>query len=496
MNPYLELETIFRRVHRVGEAMAVLHWDMAAMMPAGGAAARGEQLATLMGIRHDMLTAPRNGELLAAAAALTDLSPWQAANLQEMQREYIHATCVPRDLVEEVSRRGSECEVVWRQARKDNDFARLTPYLQEVLRLVRKIAVVKGEALGVSPYDGLLDQYEPGGSSERIDVIFDDLAAFLPGFLEAVLDHQDTLPEPLSLAGLYPVEKQKALATRLMEAWGFDFQHGRLDTSHHPFCGGYPDDVRLTTFYDEKNFFKGMMGVLHETGHALYERGLPVEWRALPVGQARGMSMHESQSLFVEMQISRSPAFARWAAPLYREAFGGSGPAWEAENINRVASRVERGLIRVDADEVTYPAHVILRYRLEKAMIARDLEIPELPEAWNAGMQELVGITPPDDRDGCMQDIHWMDGAFGYFPTYTLGAMTAAQLRAGAERDLGDLDELVARGEFQPILGWLVDKVHSKGAAFSNDDILTEATGATLDASFFKDHLKRRYLPS
>ena len=495
MTAYTQLKTLFSRLNRLYEAMAILHWDMASMMPSGGARARGEQLATLHGLRHELLTAPEN-EALLDAAETEDLSDWDRANLHEMRRTWIHAATVPRDLVEALSRKGSECEITWRAARKDDDFARLEPYLTEVLRLVREVAQIKGEALGVSPYDGLLDEYEPGGSSAQIDVIFDDLAKFLPDFLQDVLDAQAQQPEPLSLAGHYPVPQQKALATRLMTAWGFDFDHGRLDTSHHPFCGGYPDDVRLTTFYDEKNFLKGMMGVLHETGHALYERGLPPDWRAQPVGAARGMSVHESQSLFVEMQVSRSLAFSQWVAPLYREAFGGSGPAWEPDNLSRVTTRVERSLIRVDADEVTYPAHVILRYRLEKDLIAGDLEIADLPDAWNDGMEELLGIRPPDNRDGCMQDIHWMDGAFGYFPTYTLGAMTAAQLRAAADDALGGLDDLVAQGEFAPILDWLIENVHSRGASISTDQLLTDATGSTLDATFFKDHLRARYLPA
>ena len=494
MQAYEKLAKRFERLNALNQALSVLYWDMASMMPEGGAGARGKQIALMRGMAHEMLVHPENGELFESAGDGASLGEWERANLEEMRRQWLHATCVPAELVEEMSLRGSECEVVWRSARRDNDFKRLQPYLERVLELTREVATIKGEAFGVSPYDALLDQYEPGGKSEKIDPIFDDLTQFLPGFLEEVLGKQGSRPEALPLEGSFSVARQRELAGELMKAWGFDFHHGRLDTSHHPFCGGYPEDVRLTTFYDETNFLKGVMGVLHETGHALYEQGLPARWSGMPVGEARGMSFHESQSLFVEMQISRSRAFAGWVAPIYRNAFGGSGPAWEAENLYRVTTRVARSLIRVDADEVTYPAHVILRYRLEKAMFAGELEIAELPEVWNQGMEELVGIVPPDDRDGCMQDIHWMDGSFGYFPTYTLGAMTAAQLYAGATRDLGELDEVIEKGEFALILQWLREKVHSRGSLLSTEELLVEATGSELDGTYFKEHLRRRYL--
>jgi carboxypeptidase Taq len=236
------------------------------------------------------------------------------------------------------------------------------------------------------------------------------------------------------------------------------------------------------------------MHVLHETGHALYERGLPADWRLQPVGRACGMSVHESQSLLVEMQACRSPEFIAFAAPLLREAFGGDGPAWAAENLVGHSHRVERGLIRVDADEVTYPAHVILRTRLERAMLAGDLPLPDLPAAWNAGMDALLGVVPPDDRDGCLQDIHWFNGAWGYFPTYTLGAMTAAQLYAAALAAVPDIPTAIGRGDFVPLMGWLRQNVHAQGSLLTTDELLTAATGRPLDPEVFRGHLEARYL--
>ena len=495
MTAYQDLERRFARVAAIGDALGILGWDSQTMMPDGAADGRAEQTATLSVLAHELMTAPELVDRLAAAEAQGGLDDWQAANLREMRRAHLQATALPADLVEATSKAISACEMIWRTARADSDYAALLPSLREVLRLVREGAQAKGEALGVSPYDALLDEHDPGSRAERIDALFDDLAGFLPGLLERVLDKQAAEPPVLRPDGPFPVEQQKALGERMMRAAGFDFTRGRLDVSLHPFCGGANDDVRITTRYDEADFAKALMGVLHETGHALYEQGRPRPWRLQPVGQARGMAMHESQSLIVEMQASRSPEFIGWLAGEAQDAFGGSGPAWEPDNLRRLYTRVERGFIRVDADEVTYPAHVILRYRLEKALIAGTLDLADLPDAWSQGMRELLGVTPPNDRLGCLQDIHWPGGGWGYFPTYTLGAMTAAQLFEAACAAEPDVKPGLARGDFAPLVGWLRTNVHEKGSRPASVDVLlTEATGRTLDAGVFKRHLERRYL--
>ncbi|MEJ0072050.1 MAG: carboxypeptidase M32 [Pseudomonadota bacterium] len=494
MDAYQELSQRFRRLGLLGDALSVLNWDTAAMMPDGAAPARAEQAAALSVLIHEQLTAPRLGELLAAAEAQAGLDGWQRANLAEMGRGYRHATAVPSDLVERLSVASSECEMAWRAARPADDFAGLLPKLRKVLDLTREEAAAKAAALGCSPYDALLDQYEPGGQSSEIDRLFAELSGFLPELTGRVLERQAAQPAPLPLDGPFAVAAQRALGVRLMTALGFEFDHGRLDVSHHPFCGGTPDDVRITTRFDPDDFTSALMGVLHETGHALYERGLPAAWRHQPVGSARGMSLHESQSLLVEMQACRSHAFASFAAPLARAAFERTGPAWEPDNLHRLNIRVEPGLIRVDADEVTYPAHVILRYRLERALLAGDLDLADLPGAWRDGMRELLGIVPPGDKDGCLQDIHWPSGAWGYFPTYTLGAMTAAQLFAAARAALPGLMDDLARGDFSRLLGWLREHVHGKGSRYPTEEILIQATGSKLKVDAFKRHLKARYL--
>lgn len=496
---YGRLEERFRRISALEEASGVLDWDRATMMPNGGADARTNQLTALEVTCHELLTHPEVGDWLdtaeaEAASAPESLDDWRRANLSEMRREWRHASAVDADLVAAMTEAEARCEMIWREARPNSDFAAVQPALQTVLDLTREMAAAKAEAFGCSPYDALLDSYEPGGSSAEIDRLFDDLAAFLPGFLSEVLDAQAKRGEAEPPQGPFPIEAQAELGRRLMAAVGFEFAHGRLDVSHHPFCGGVPDDVRITTRYDESDFASALMAVLHETGHALYERGLPAEWRLQPVGQARGMAMHESQSLLVEMQACRSPQFLTFLAPLAREAFGGQGPAWEAENLHRLWTRVQPDFIRVDADEVTYPAHVILRYRLERQLLEGALDLAELPAAWNDGMQALLGIRPPEDRLGCLQDIHWFAGAWGYFPTYTLGAMTAAQLFQAAEQALPGLSERLGRGDFSPLMQWLTETIHSQGSRLSGDALITAASGRSLDPEVFKAHLRRRYL--
>lgn len=495
MKRYKALEQQFRRIAAVNGALAMLGWDQSTMMPEGGARARAEQMATLSVLRHEWITDPRLGELLVEAEAQKkQLNVWQKANLREMQRQWRHATAVSSKLIEARSKAAMACEMVWRKARQNDDFKSFAKAFKPVLALTREAAAAKSAAFGLSPYDALLDEYEPGGRSEYINKLFADLGGFLPGFIDKALARQDKRKAPLALQGPFPADTQRAVGLKFMKALGFDFKHGRLDVSLHPFTGGTPDDVRITTRYEDADFTKSLMGVLHETGHALYELGLPKAWRDQPVGEARGMVLHESQSLLVEMQVCRGTEFLAYAGPVLRKAFGGTGEAWSDVNLQRIYARVRPDLIRVDADEATYPAHVILRYRLEQAMLRDDLPLADLPHAWNDGMQTLLGVDVPNDRLGCMQDIHWAVGSIGYFPTYTLGALSAAQLFAAAkERDKTILPG-IAKGNFKPLLKWLRANVHGKGSLLTTDELLRQATGKPLGTAAFKAHLKARYL--
>jgi carboxypeptidase Taq len=495
MNAYAQLEDRFRRISALDDALRLLHWDMQVNMPPGGAEARAEQVAAMRLTIREKIVAPEVADLLDDADAQAGgLDRWQRANLAEMRRRFVHATAVPADLVAALARANSACHMAWRDARPASDFERAKGPLETVLGLVKQSAAARAEATGLSPYEALMDLYEPGARTARIDAVFAELATILPPLVDEVLERQASRAAPLMPEGPFPIEVQRRIGERFMRLLGFDFNHGRLDPTLHPFCSGVPEDMRVTSRWDENGFFDGLMAVLHETGHALYEMGRPKDWRHQPVGHARGMVMHESQSLLIEMQACRSPEFLSFAAPILRDEFGGSGPAWTRDNIHRLYTRVARSLIRVDADEVTYPLHVILRYRLERAMLAGDLAVGDLPGAFNQSMAELVGAIPEDDRDGCLQDIHWYSGTFGYFPTYTLGAMAAAQLFAAARKAEPRIPAELAKGEFAPLVAWLRGNVHNKGCSRTTDEILTEATGRALDSSAFLTHLRSRYL--
>jgi carboxypeptidase Taq len=497
MTAYESLEREYREINHLEHVEQIIAWDEATMMPLGGGPPRANAMAALAGVIHARRTASRIGELLEQAASEeAGLGPWQKANLHQMGRSYRHATALPAELVTATQLASARCEQTWRRCRPENDWATVAPLLEEVLRLRREEAALVGETLSLAPYDAMLDHYEEGLGEAFVSEIFGDLAAFLPGFLEEVLERQARQPA-IDPAGPFPIHRQEALGRRLMQTLGFDFKHGRLDVSHHPFCGGVPDDTRITTRYSEDDFVSAMMAVLHETGHALYQQGLPADWREQPVGDSRGAAVHESQSLIMEMQVCRGRAFIGHAAALIRQAFDVSDedPAWSTDNLYRLCIRVERGFIRVDADEVTYPLHVILRFRLEKALFAGELGVAELPGAWNEGMEALVGLSPGDNlADGCMQDVHWFAGLFGYFPTYTLGALIAAQLFSAARTKEPGIEAGIADGDFGPVLGWLRKNVHGRGKLLDADGLIRTATGAPLATEAFKEHLRVRYL--
>ena len=489
MQAYRALEARFERIAGLSGASAILGWDQAVMMPRGSNATRGEQLAVLSGIVHELTIASETGELIAAAGE-EPLEGWQARNLAEIRRVHAHATALDGKLVEALTRATNDCEMTWREARGQDDFASLAPSLGKVVELTREAGRQLGVALGCAAYDALLEKFQPGLGRAQIDGLLLPLGERLPGMIDDASARQTA---PLEPQGPFAIDKQRALARRLMGEIGFDFDRGRLDESTHPFCGGVPGDHRITTRYDEREIVSSLMGVLHETGHALYEAGLPGDWTRQPVGAARGMAAHESQSLLMEMQACRSPAFLRYLSGLLAETFG-QQEAFSPANLERLYTRVERGLIRVDADELTYPLHILLRYRLEQALVAGDLAVADLPAAWNDGMAELLGRRPDSDREGVLQDIHWPVGAFGYFPSYTVGAVLAAQLFAAAREAVPDLMERIARGDFSALLAWLRENVHSKASSVDLDQLVQGATGHPLTADAFLAHLESRYL--
>ena len=472
--------------------MAVAGWDMQTMMPAGGSQARGEALAEMGVLRHEILTDPRVGDLIQEAGQ-ADLNDVERANLREMQRAWQQASLLPASLVEAKSLAGSRCEHAWREQRPANDWQGFAANLKEVVRLSREEAQLRAEANNSSRYDALLDLYEPGMTSAKLDATFGELKSWLPDLLQRVVEKQ--AHEPVEQPqGPFAIAAQRELGLSVMTTLGFDFRHGRLDVSAHPFCGGVPEDVRITTRYNQEEFLSALMGVIHETGHARYEQGLPQQWRSQPVGLARSTAIHESQSLFMEMQLGRSREFLQRILPQVSDKLGAQ-PALNAENFVRLTQRVKPGFIRVDADELSYPAHVILRFEIERALIEGDIEVEDIPALWDEKMMQALGLdTRGNYRDGCMQDIHWTDGAFGYFPTYTLGAMYAAQLFQAVKKALPDLGERLQHGELQPVFDWLQQNIWQHGSRFPTEQLLINATGEALNPRFFRQHLEQRYL--
>ncbi len=492
---YLRLEETFKRIELLREMQRQLDWDKRTMMPSGGSVTRGEQLALIATLRQETLNGSEVADLLDAAEADSDeLDPWEAANLREMRHWWRHETAIPASLAAEQQRVISVSEAAWVTARQDNNFNAFRPHLEAQIAITRQIADAKAGALGLSPYDALHDAWEPGGRQSLIDPLFDQLAAELPGLIDAIIDHQSRQPAAPDLAGPFPIAAQTALSEDVMRRIGFDFAHGRLDPTVHPFCSGAPDDQRITTRFRDSDFTLALMATIHETGHALYESGRPRgRWRYQPVGRARGSALHESQSLIVEMQAARSDEFLGFLPHLLRQYFGDHA-GFAPDALRRLYRRVQRSFIRVEADEATYPLHVVLRYRLEKAMLAGDLAVADLPDAWREGFRALVGAEVPDDRLGCLQDIHWAMGYFGYFPTYSLGAVTAAQLFAAATRDDPGILPALAHGNFAPLVAWLRQHVHGLGSRYSTEEIVCMATGAPVSADAFLAHIRTRYL--
>jgi carboxypeptidase Taq len=410
-----------------------------------------------------------------------------------MRRQRDHAIATPPSLIARLARATSRAEVFWVEARKANDFKLFAPHLEEVVHLVRDKAALLGQARGLAPYDALVDGFTPGISTADIDTIFKALSRKLPGLINQAIEVQAGQPA-VPLAGKFTPARQRQLSLDVLKALGFPFDRGRLDESEHPFTEGVPGDIRVTTRFDVNDPFSGLLGAVHETGHAMYDLGLPLKWRDQPVGRDRGMALEESQSLLFEMNICRSRSFVKYLRPLMEKYLQVSGAEWSDENLYRHLTHVRRSLIRMDADELTYPAHIMLRYELEKKILDGALPIADLPEAWNANLEQRLNIRPANDVEGCLQDIHWAVGHFGYFPSYALGAVIAGQLNEALRAARPALDEEIAAGQFGGVMEWLRDNVHGVGARLPVQELMKEATGKPLTAAAYLRYLEAKYL--
>jgi carboxypeptidase Taq len=489
---YDTLSSNWTRMHHLGHLQAIAGWDQAANMPPKGNEARAAALAEMAALLHRMRTDRQLPDQLARAAQ-EPLNDMQRANLREMHRQWRASNALPESLVQQQQMATSRCEHAWRQQRPANDWVGFVENFREVLRLARQEAELLSQLNGVRRYDAMMDRFEPGMTCAHVDRVFGDVRQWLPGLIQQVTARQarETVVAPV---GPFAQDAQRRLCEKVMRLLGFDFEGGRLDVSTHPFCGGVPEDVRMTTRFRDDDFLGSLMGTVHETGHGRYEQNLPRDWLGQPVADARSMALHESQSLSFEMQLGSHAGFVARLAPLVREAFGDQ-PAFEPGNLHRLLTRVKPGLIRVDADEVTYPAHIILRYEIERPLIEGEIEPEDIPALWDGKMQELLGLdTRGNFKDGPLQDVHWPEALFGYFPCYSLGAMYAAQWFAAMRRATPDLDARIAAGDLAPVFDWLREHIWTQASRWTTDELARRASGEVLNPAHFKAHLEARYL--
>ena len=493
MSSYEQLKLLFKRIYHLKNIQRIMEWDEAVMMPEGSGHTRSQVMSTLNGVIQKMLIQKNNKLLIDTAKTETLVSRWDRANLKWMEKDYHSAVCIPPKLAKKVIIATMTSEQMWRKLRAENNWTDFLPYLKTTFQLVKEVAERKSQALNLSPYDALLDEYAPGFNQNKIDAILNGLKSTLPSILKEIINKQqkNTIQIP---TGLFPIEKQKTLGLTVMKALQFKFSNGRLDASHHPFCGGNPDDVRITTRYKENEFLSSLMAICHETGHARYDQGLPDKWMFQPVGHVTSMAMHESQSLLLEMEVCRSVEFIEYITPLIQNTFGRQA-AFTSHNLYQLTTQVRPGLIRVCADEVTYPLHVILRYEIEKELMNNELLIDDLPARWDDLMMTYLGLsTKHNNKDGVMQDVHWPSGAFGYFPAYTLGRMIAAQLFSTFIKTHPTFLTELKIGQFQLLHDWLTQHIYENASLYSTDELLMNVTGKTLNPMFFVERIKARYL--
>ncbi len=493
------LEKQFHRIAQLDHASTFLSWDQSVMMPNAGMAPRSEALAELASMRHELMTATAMGDWLHEASeqiAAGTLDVAHEHHVREMRRTWQQSMAMPADLVHAKVIAGSRCEHGWRTQKGDNDWKGFLTNFIEVVALGREEAQARQAQAPErfdTPYDALLDLHCTGDSQALIGSVFAELKSVLPDLLQEVLEHQSHQSHK-DLTGHYPVQDQQALSETLMGMLGFDFNAGRLDVSMHPFSTGVQGDQRITTRYRETDFADALQATAHETGHASYEAGLPSSMSSYPVGSSRNMCIHESQSLLFEKQLFLSRAFGKaLMGPLHEHL--PSTQSFNADDIWRAQTRVKPSFIRVEADEVTYPLHVMLRFDIESALVNGDIEAADIPDVWESSLNSYLGLsTDGNHAIGCLQDIHWTDGAFGYFPSYTMGAVNAAQLSAALKREHPDWQERYASGDIGFVREWLSDHIWQRGCELESQSLMQKATGEGSSASHLIAHLKSRYL--
>lgn len=491
---YDELIRRMKEIDLLGNCAGLLGWDQRTLMPAKASPYRAEQLTLLSGMVHQKFTDPEIGGMLGeveGSSLVADAVSAPAVNVREWRRSYDRATRLPQALVEELTRTCSLAHDVWVEARRASDFPKFRPWLEKVVGLKRQEANAYGYTH--HPYDALLEDYEPGETTANLTRVFADLREALVRLIGEVVG-SGRHPDTSLLSRDYPIDRQETFGKMAAAAIGFDFEAGRLDVTVHPFCSNLgPGDTRLTTRYDARQFNMALFGILHEAGHGLYEQGMDPGHAGTPMAQAVSLGIHESQSRMWENFVGRGRAFWTHFFPLARHLFHESLAGVSPDDLHFAINDVRPSFIRVEADEATYNLHILLRFELEQALLTGDLAPGDVPGAWNERFRKYFDLTPPDDAQGCLQDTHWSGGGIGYFPTYSLGNLYAAQFFAQAGKDLGDLEAQFARGEFLPLRDWLQEKIHRQGMRYKANQLVERITGKPLSHEPLMAHLRAKY---
>ncbi|HTJ78261.1 MAG TPA: carboxypeptidase M32 [Rariglobus sp.] len=489
---YDRLVAKLKRAHVLGTVAGLLGWDEQVNLPADSADQRAEQMALLAELNHTAASDAEIGALLAQLEGNTSgLTSDQQVVVREARRDYDRVTKLPADFVTEKARLSSAAYHAWADAKAKSDFAAYAPYLEKHLALAKREAAYLGWS--DRPYDYAIDKHDPGMTAAKITALFADLKTGLVPLVRAIA--ASPVKARTDIFKGFPVDAQRDFLREVTERLGFNYRRGRIDVSLHPFCEGSGADIRMTTRFDADNPLDSLFSSIHETGHGLYEQGLPLALQGTPLGQNAGMGVHESQSRLWENQVSRSRAFWAFFEPRFRDKFSIQLAAVSSEELYLAVNEVAPTLIRVDSDEVHYNLHVMLRFELERRLFAGELAVADLPAAWNALSQELLGLTPTSDKVGVLQDVHWSGGAFGYFPSYCLGNMIAAQLWFTVLKTLPDLEADFKKGDFSRLLGWLRINIHEQGRRYDTLALVKQVTGEELTPKYLLRYLQERYAP-
>jgi carboxypeptidase Taq len=479
-----------RQIADLAGSAATLTWDQETLMPEKGATFRARQISTLAGLRHKLLVDPAFGDLVEAASEQAT-TPEAKADIREARRQHLKAIKVPGQLVRQLASTSSLAYCAWVDARKQSSFTAFAPWLEKIISL--KIQEARCLKLGVTPYDSLLDEYEPGMQESKLSSLFSAIRPQLTSLLHEIRDCTLSKTD-LNIRGHYPLEGQAEFGKMVLTAMGFDWKAGRLDVSPHPFCTGLsPHDVRMTTRYDETDFSISFFGMVHECGHALYEQGLDPKRYGLPGNETVSLGIHESQSRLWENLVSRGASFWEFWYPKLKETFPGQLDSVSLDQFLLCMNKVNAGLIRVEADEISYGLHVILRFEIERALLSEELKVKDLEDYWSEQMGEYLGVQPANAAEGVLQDVHWSSGLFGYFPTYLLGTIYATQFYDRAKQEIPHLEKNIAAGSMDSLREWLQSNIYCRGKIHSAAELVMEVTGETLQANQFLEYLSTKY---